>query len=642
MSGLKPPRNGRLVAVIPVRGGSTRCPGKNSRPFGSETLLERKIKLLRTVSGIDDVVVSSDCPQMLQLAKNLGARIHEREDQAKLHSSSTAGSDLFHLLGSSAAPDADYIMYATCVSPFLKKETIEDMINIFRTQPNKYDSVASVKSTKEFFFIDGHALNFNPEAQSNSQGVTPIQNLTFGACIIERENMVKLRNCVGKTPHFYEVDELESIDIDTPLEYIISEHLFTAGINTGEDVADYLQYLKQKKTRQRPLFLDCTIRDGGYTNNWNFSNNFVAKAYAAVSAAGMEYFEIGFRTNVEMFPPHSKLGKWAYVDDSLCKQIIRDSGVTTGGAKIAVMAKMGTFSSEDFTDATDSPVDMVRVLFPLYNEEKKSKFSEKLFATCVQMCREIKAKGYTVCLNLACADVLTMEEYEKICDLVVYSKAKMSSHDGVSSSPGMFSPGIPCCDFLYLADTYGAVDADLAARLVKKLRFELAIKHKCISCQIGFHGHNNLGDGWTKTLAAIDSGAAIVDSCILGLGRGAGNVQSEVLLCHAKNMEDAIPGRRKLDIEPLLYFGDSFIQAFDHLPFCSRFTYGTNSLHLMTGCLKMHPDYAQTIINNFRGMSLTRAIAMLKIIAKCCHESDTNNFSINTFNSALEKTKGVE
>ena len=43
---------------------------------------------------------------------------------------------------------------------------------------------------------------------------------------------------------------------------------------------------------------------------------------------------------------------------------------------------------------------------------------------CVQACRDIKAKGYTVCLNLACAEVLTMAEYESICDLVVYSKHK--------------------------------------------------------------------------------------------------------------------------------------------------------------------------------------------------------------------------
>ncbi|GMI43054.1 hypothetical protein TrCOL_g8094 [Triparma columacea] len=626
-------RNGRLVAVIPVRSGSTRCPGKNSRPFGTSTLLERKVRTLLSVKGIDGVVVSSDCPNMLKLAEGIGATPHRRGNGFETETGDNSASDLFHHLASSACPDADYIMYATCVTPFMKKETFEEMIRIFRNEPEKYDSVASVQNNKNFFWMNDKPLNFDPKAQCKSQNLPPVLNVTYAACIIERDNMICFRNCVGERPLLYEVDELEAIDIDTSLDFVISESLHKLSINTLDDVTTNLQYLNTGTTRQKPLLLDCTIRDGGYTNSWNFSDEFVTKAYKAVSESGMDYFEIGFRSNTKLFPPHSKMGKFAYVTDGVVRKMIAR---VPGGCKIAVMAKMGTFTADDFSNAADSPVDMVRVLFPLLDEDRKSKFCEKKFAECVQACRDIKAKGYTVCLNLACAEVLTMAEYESICDLVVYSKHKSFGPDG-----NAIVPGTACCDFLYLADTYGAVSADLASRLVKKLRFELTVRQRCSGCSIGFHAHNNLSDGWTKTLSAIDAGASIVDSCIFGLGRGAGNVQSEVLICHTQGMACGRNGKT-LDLEPLLHFGDTNIQSYEHMPFQSRFSFGQNCLHLMTGFLKMHPDYAQTILNNYRGMPLSRSIKMLKMIQQKCHSTCQNSFHMKIFEEALEATKEEE
>ena len=621
-------RSGRLVAVIPVRSGSTRCPGKNSRPFGTSTLLERKIRMLHSVEGIDDVVVSSDCPSMLKMAEALGAIPHKRGAGFESETGDSSATDLFRHLAVSACPDADYVMYATCVTPFMKKETFENMVKIFRNEPDKYDSVASVCSIKQFLWMNGKPLNFDPKAQCKSQNLPPLLNVTYAACIIEREDMIRIGNCVGDRPLLYEVDELEAIDIDTSLDFLISDCLHHNSIHTLHDVESNLNYVNTAANIQKPLLLDCTIRDGGYTNNWNFSDEFVTKAYRAVSESGMDYFEIGFRSNDTLFPPHSKMGRYAYVTDDMVRRV--RAGVPDG-CMIAVMVKMGTFLIEDFSHAVDSPVDMVRVLFPLLDEDHKSNFSVKKFSECVQMCRDIKSKGYTVSLNLACAEALSLSEYEVICDMIVYSKYRPLSLDG------NITPGTACCHFLYLADTYGAVDAELASRLVKKLRFELSVKQRCVGCTIGFHAHNNLGDGWAKTLSAINAGATIVDSCVLGLGRGAGNVQSEVLICHIQGMHGE--SKKMLNLEPLLYFGDMSIQSYEHMPFQSRFSFGQNYLHLMTGFLKIHPDYAQNILSNYRGMPLSRSIEMLKAIQKICHSSSRNSFHASIFDEALELTK---
>jgi hypothetical protein len=86
-------------------------------------------------------------------------------------------------------------------------------------------------------------------------------------------------------------------------------------------------------------------------------------------------------------------------------------------------------------------------------------------------------------------------------------------------------------------------------------------------------------------------------------------------------------------------FGDSNIQSYEHLPFQSRFSFGQNCLHLMTGFLKMHPDYAQTILNNYRGVPLSRSIKMLKMIQQKCHSTCQNSFHLKIFEEALDATK---
>ena len=68
-----------ISAIIPVRKGSIRVKNKNIRSFGDTNLLERKIKILKKVKGIDEIIVSSDCDKMLSVAEKLGVLTHTRE-----------------------------------------------------------------------------------------------------------------------------------------------------------------------------------------------------------------------------------------------------------------------------------------------------------------------------------------------------------------------------------------------------------------------------------------------------------------------------------------------------------------------------------------------------------------------------------
>ena len=78
-------------------------------------------------------------------------------------------------------------------------------------------------------------------------------------------------------------------------------------------------------------------------------------------------------------------------------------------------------------------------------------------------------------------------------------------------------------DFLYMVDSYGSVYPDELVELIKLIK-------KRTNVALGFHGHNNLELGLINTLTAIENGVDIVDSTITGMGRGAGNLKTELLL----------------------------------------------------------------------------------------------------------------
>src|SRR3989344_6351400 len=102
--------------------------------------------------------------------------------------------------------------------------------------------------------------------------------------------------------------------------------------------------------------LDCTIRDGGYLNQWQFDTHLVRETYRAVSKAGIDMMEIGFRSSDDAFDS-DKNGVWRFSKEALLRETIK--GIQ--GAKIAVMSDFGKVKAEDFLDAKESIVDVVRL-----------------------------------------------------------------------------------------------------------------------------------------------------------------------------------------------------------------------------------------------------------------------------------------
>lgn len=151
-----------------------------------------------------------------------GVKCHRREEYYA--SSQCSGSEFFQHLGE--VTDTDVFVYAPCTSPFVKPETISKCIHAYLDKDGPCDCIATVSSIKEFMWLDGKPINYNPLNAPNSQDLPNIVALNFGCTVTSREDLIKNRNIIGKQPRFVLTSDIEAIDIDTPLDFYIAEQMY--------------------------------------------------------------------------------------------------------------------------------------------------------------------------------------------------------------------------------------------------------------------------------------------------------------------------------------------------------------------------------------------------------------------------------
>jgi len=213
--------------------------------------------------------------------------------------------------------------------------------------------------------------------------------------------------------------------------------------------------------------------------------------------------------------------------------------------------------------------------------------------------------GYDVCLNLACGDILDDDEI----DAIVRTFQSVPLHA------------------LYLADTYGGFDNTSICIVLHKF-YESMVQHN-MAVPVGFHCHANNDNAVEKTSVAINHGCNMIDSCIAGLGRGAGNLKSEDLMALLyKHDKDTYISR----VLPLIkHFNQHILskQKYLELPICMPHPY-----HKISGVLGLHPDYVSQIILNTDSEPSTDIQLMLKLDL---HTRDQNerNFNKTLINEML-------
>lgn len=279
--------------------------------------------------------------------------------------------------------------------------------------------------------------------------------------------------------------------------------------------------------------LDCTVRDGGLINKWQFSDDFVRKVFLALSEAGVDYMEIGYKSSEKYFS-RDENGAWKFCTEDDLKRIV---GGFDNKMKLSAMADIGRIDTEDIIPQKDSALDMIRVACYVKEIDKGISLAHQ----CID-------KGYETTINLmAVSKVLERDLDEALNDL---SK---------SSVP-----------VVYIVDSFGAMYSEQIHFLVKKYFAALPGK------ELGIHAHNNQQLAFANTIEAIIAGVNRIDATLYGMGRGAGNCPLELLLSFLKNP--------KFDIRPVI----EIIQEI-FIPLKAEIEWGYHIPYMITGILNEHP-----------------------------------------------------
>ena len=204
-----------LSAVITVRKGSQRVKNKNFKKFYKKNLLEYKIEVLKKVKNLDKIIVNTDSDKAIRIAKKFNIDYHKRDKF--FASSACKNSDFWQHIAENTK--SEYIMFTHCTNPFVKIKTYEKFIKIFKKFKNTYDSFNTVTSVKEFLYIKNRPINFNPSKAPNSQDLPDVFKLNFAINILSTKLMFKKKSVVGNKPFFYNLDQLEGFDINTPIDF---------------------------------------------------------------------------------------------------------------------------------------------------------------------------------------------------------------------------------------------------------------------------------------------------------------------------------------------------------------------------------------------------------------------------------------
>ncbi len=288
--------------------------------------------------------------------------------------------------------------------------------------------------------------------------------------------------------------------------------------------------------REEIKVMDCTVRDGGLMNNWQFSDDFVRAVYQACLKAGIDYMEIGYKSSESAFS-RDEVGPWKFCDDKDLRRVV---GSNKTPLKLSAMADIGRIDPEDIPPAKDSVIDMLRVACYVHQVDKAIALAEH----CID-------KGYETCINLmAVSKVNEMDLDEALQDI---SKSRVP--------------------IIYIVDSFGSMYSENIQHLVQKYKKALPGK------TLGIHAHNNMQLAMSNTISAIIENCNMLDATLLGMGRGAGNCPIEILIAFLKN-----PKYRLL---PLL----DVIQNQIH-PLQKDIQWGYHIPYLITGALNEHPRSA--------------------------------------------------
>jgi 4-hydroxy 2-oxovalerate aldolase len=259
--------------------------------------------------------------------------------------------------------------------------------------------------------------------------------------------------------------------------------------------------------------LDVTLRDGGMKLDFQFKPHLLKQLLTHLDNSGIDYIEIGYRNGP--LNPKSTIGAAGICQASylrFCKDIIQN-------AKIAVMAHPKNIIHDDLVELKKYGVNLLRICIT------KGEYDNAL--TLIQIAKQ---QGLEVSANL------TQISHYTECEL-----------DDILSSLSILETNM-----VYFADSNGSLLPEKVMSIYDKFS-------KRYDMKLGFHAHDNLGLAQANALSAINHGAEYIDVSLKGLGKGIGNLHTELFIAYLNAV-----GIKKYHLKPIIDASNYLHHALSH------------------------------------------------------------------------------
>ena len=290
--------------------------------------------------------------------------------------------------------------------------------------------------------------------------------------------------------------------------------------------------MKNKRTK----LLDCTLRDGGYVNNWNFGLDNIKTVITGLQNARIDYIETGFLVDKKITKNQSLFNKIDEINTILPQNCDKN--------RFFAMISYGKFDINRLPEYYDNLISGIRFIFKKQN-----------LKNALKTCREIKSKGYRLFIN---PTFINQYEKEELIELI---RQINQIH------PAGFT----------IVDSTGGLNEKASAEI-----FCLSDKYLDKDICIGFHSHNNLNLSLenAKVLNSVNTEREIILDCsISGIGRGAGNLSTQEIIQYINS---------NYNIKPVQELADKII-----LPIRSRNSWGYSIENYYSAKNFCHPYYAR-------------------------------------------------
>lgn len=317
--------------------------------------------------------------------------------------------------------------------------------------------------------------------------------------------------------------------------------------------------------------LDCTLRDGGYINNWQFGYDEIKYISKNITEAGIEIVELGFLRD-EVY------SKDRAVWNSL--ETVNDFVTNSKDTLFALMGEsFNMFPIEKIVDKSKSSIDIIRIIC-----------WRKLQKECIEYCKKIADKGYKVCIQPDRVNQYSIDEFKQLCE--DYSKIEPYA--------------------IYVVDSNGFLSQN---EILKYLRAADEVLPDSII--LGYHGHNSImqaegaAELFADTMADRD---IIVDGSIYGIGRASGNLNIEIFANYLNRNHD-----KKYDLLKLV---DVYQNCISKIYENNRWGYSMESF--LSSVYQANPNYASMLSKNYNlaAGEIAKVISSLSDIDKVITNRD--------------------